>query len=76
MATIANTQFQCGNGDVNCFCNQSNYAYGVRDCTRQACSAADSAAAVAFAAGQCGGKCPTQLDVGTLLIPHRRAGIR
>lgn len=55
MATIANQQFQCGAGDVSCFCTKSNWAYGVRDCSRQACSADESAQAIAWASSQCGG---------------------
>ncbi|KAH8710074.1 hypothetical protein GQ44DRAFT_440741 [Phaeosphaeriaceae sp. PMI808] len=55
MARIANQEFSCGAGDVACFCTKSNWAYGVRDCSRQACSSEESAQAVAWAAGQCGG---------------------
>ncbi|KAH7382138.1 hypothetical protein BKA66DRAFT_113495 [Pyrenochaeta sp. MPI-SDFR-AT-0127] len=55
MANIANTQFSCAAGDVSCFCNQSNWAYGVRDCSAQACDAEQAAQAVQWAAGQCNG---------------------
>jgi hypothetical protein len=53
MATIAQSEFQCAQGDTSCFCTKSNWAYGVRDCSRQACGEAESAQAVAWAAGQC-----------------------
>jgi hypothetical protein len=53
MATIAETQFQCSTGDQICFCTKSNWAYGIRDCTRQACGDAESASAIAYAAGLC-----------------------
>jgi hypothetical protein len=55
MAMIAQTSLQCAQGDTNCFCTKSNWAYGIRDCTRQACGDAESAAAVAWAAQQCVG---------------------
>jgi hypothetical protein len=55
MNNIANTQFSCAAGDTACFCTKSNWAYGVRDCTREACGADESAQAVNFAAGLCQG---------------------
>ncbi|KAF9698666.1 hypothetical protein EKO04_003444 [Ascochyta lentis] len=53
MNIIANTQFSCPAGDTSCFCTQSNWAYGVRDCSRQACSGEESAQAISYAAGIC-----------------------
>jgi hypothetical protein len=53
MATIAQTQLQCGAGDTNCFCTKSNWAFGVRDCSLQACSAEESAQAIAYASATC-----------------------
>jgi hypothetical protein len=59
MNIIANTQFSCAAGDTACFCTQSNWAYGVRDCSRQACNSEESAQAVAYAVGLCLGKSPS-----------------
>lgn len=53
MARIANTQFSCAAGDIGCFCGQSNWAYGIRDCSAQACDAEQAAQAVTWANGQC-----------------------
>lgn len=53
MNLIANSEFGCAAGDTACFCRESNWAYGVRDCSRQACSAEESAQAVSYAAGLC-----------------------
>ncbi|KAH4613042.1 hypothetical protein HBH82_018450 [Parastagonospora nodorum] len=55
MATIAQSQFQCAQNDQGCFCTKSNWAYGIRDCSQQACGAEESAAAVSYAAGICQG---------------------
>jgi hypothetical protein len=55
MNMIANTQFACPAGDQACFCSQSNWAYGVRDCSRQACDADQAAQAISYAQGQCQG---------------------
>ncbi|KAF3028720.1 hypothetical protein E8E12_000664 [Didymella heteroderae] len=53
MNLIASTQFSCPAGDTACFCSQSNWAYGVRDCSRQACSEEQARQAVSYAAGLC-----------------------
>ncbi|KZM21512.1 uncharacterized protein EKO05_0006251 [Ascochyta rabiei] len=53
MNIIANTQFSCAAGDTACFCTQSNWAYGVRDCSSQACSGEESVQAISYAAGLC-----------------------
>lgn len=55
MAQIANSEFSCASGDVGCFCTKSNWAYGIRDCSKQACSADEAGQAVTWAAGQCTG---------------------
>ncbi|KAF1350392.1 hypothetical protein EJ07DRAFT_184095 [Lizonia empirigonia] len=55
MNIIANTEFSCAAGDTACFCTKSNWAYGVRDCSRQACSGEESAQAVSYAASLCQG---------------------
>ncbi|KAH6870049.1 hypothetical protein BKA58DRAFT_170363 [Alternaria rosae] len=59
MATIAQTEFQCESSDISCFCTQSNWAYGIRDCTRQACDADQSASAVQWAYARCAGVAAT-----------------
>jgi len=56
MARIANTEFSCPAGDVNCFCSKSNWAYGIRDCSAQACGPDEAAQAVSWATKQCTGK--------------------
>ncbi|KAF3048024.1 hypothetical protein E8E12_007405 [Didymella heteroderae] len=53
MNMIANTQFSCPAGDQACFCSQSNWAYGVRDCSQQACDAEQAAQAIGYAQSQC-----------------------
>lgn len=53
MAKIANSEFSCAAGDVGCFCHESNWAYGIRDCSQQACSADEAAQAITWASGQC-----------------------
>ena len=55
MARIANTEFSCGQGDTSCFCSKSNWAYGIRDCSAQACDGGQAAQAVAYANSQCQG---------------------
>lgn len=55
MAKIAQSQFSCAAGDVSCFCSKSNWAYGLRDCSAQACDATQAAAALAWANSQCSG---------------------
>lgn len=60
MAKIANSEFMCGAGDIACFCTKSNWAYGVRDCSAQACDATQAAAALAWAASQCNGVVASQ----------------
>ncbi|KAJ4991067.1 CFEM domain-containing protein [Stagonosporopsis vannaccii] len=53
MNRIANTEFSCAAGDTACFCSQSNWAYGVRDCSREACNDEEAGQAVSYAAGLC-----------------------
>jgi len=55
MAKIAETEFSCGANDLNCFCTKSNWAYGIRDCSRQACDAAQADAAITWAYARCAG---------------------
>lgn len=55
MNMIANTQYSCPAGDQACFCSQSNWAYGVRDCSQQACDASQAAQAIGYALSQCQG---------------------
>merc|ERR1711941_12968 len=55
MNLIANTEFACPAGDTACFCSQSNWAYGIRDCSRQACDAEQAGQAISYAAGICEG---------------------
>lgn len=72
MNIIVNTQFSCAAGDTACFCTQSNWAYGVRDCSRQACSGEESAQAVSYAAGLCQGESSPAFYSQTLLTQFRR----
>jgi hypothetical protein len=53
MNMIANTEFACSPGNTACFCGESNWAYGVRDCSRQACGEEESSQAISYAAGLC-----------------------
>ena len=55
MNMIANTQFACPAGDSACFCSRSNWAYGIRDCSQQACDAEQAGQAISYAAGLCQG---------------------
>lgn len=59
MNLIANTEFACPAGDTACFCSQSNWAYGIRDCSRQACDAEQAGQAISYAAGICEGESPS-----------------
>lgn len=54
MARIAQSEFSCGD-DIACFCSRSNWAFGIRDCSRQACDAEQSASAVQWAYARCAG---------------------
>ena len=57
MATIAQgPPYSCGADDISCFCTKSNWAYGIRDCSAQACDAVQAAAAVAYGYSRCQGK--------------------
>jgi len=54
MINIAQTQFGCGAGDVSCYCSKMDFAYGVRDCSNEACSSSqDAATAISFATAYC-----------------------
>ncbi|EMD69306.1 hypothetical protein COCSADRAFT_195142 [Bipolaris sorokiniana ND90Pr] len=55
MARIAQSEFSCGSDDIACFCSRSNWAFGIRDCSRQACDAEQSASAVQWAYARCSG---------------------
>ncbi|KAF2730027.1 hypothetical protein EJ04DRAFT_515529 [Polyplosphaeria fusca] len=46
MLGIATSAFGCASGDIVCYCTEPNFGYGVRDCSNQACSSAEDAAAV------------------------------
>lgn len=59
MNLIANTEFSCPAGDTACFCSRSNWAYGIRDCSRQACDAEQAGQAISYAAGLCEGESPS-----------------
>ncbi|KAH7561843.1 anthranilate synthase component i [Bipolaris maydis] len=54
MARIAQSELSCGD-DIACFCSRSNWAFGIRDCSRQACDAEQSASAVQWAYARCAG---------------------
>jgi hypothetical protein len=56
MRLIANTEMSCPAGDQACFCSRSNWAYGVRDCARQACDADQASQAINYAQNLCQGK--------------------
>lgn len=43
----------CSASDINCMCNNSDFGYGIRDCTVQACSSADVSAVSAAGASLC-----------------------
>ncbi|KAH8624466.1 hypothetical protein IG631_21205 [Alternaria alternata] len=64
MARIAQTEFSCASDDIGCFCTQSNWAYGIRDCSRQACDADQSAQAVSWAYARCAGVAATATGSG------------
>lgn len=54
-ATIA--PFECKSAtDFACLCNNSNFIYGVRDCTQVACDSADMSTTVNFANTFCARK--------------------
>jgi len=55
MARIAQTEFSCAADDLSCFCTKSNWAYGIRDCSLQACDADQSSAAISWAYARCAG---------------------
>ncbi|KAJ4381346.1 hypothetical protein N0V86_003695 [Didymella sp. IMI 355093] len=55
MRLIANTELSCPAGDQACFCSRSNWAYGVRDCSRQACDAEQATQAINYAQNLCQG---------------------
>jgi hypothetical protein len=59
MAQIARTNFQCANDDLGCFCNESNWAYGIRDCAQQACDAEQAGSAITWANARCAGVAAT-----------------
>ncbi|KAB8075530.1 hypothetical protein BDV29DRAFT_171877 [Aspergillus leporis] len=47
------SELGCSSGDLACLCKSDNYAFGVRDCTAQACPNDDSAAVVSAALAAC-----------------------
>ncbi|EEH03838.1 chitinase [Histoplasma capsulatum G186AR] len=49
----------CKADDVACLCKNMDFAYGVRDCTTEACGAQDLPAAAAAAARYCPGNAPS-----------------
>jgi hypothetical protein len=59
MAQIARTNFQCGDADLSCFCNESNWAYGIRDCAQQACDSEQAGSAISWANARCAGVAAT-----------------
>jgi hypothetical protein len=59
MATIAHTEFMCADSDLACFCGQSNWAYGIRDCAQQACDAQQAGSAISWANARCAGVAAT-----------------
>lgn len=50
----AQQEFGCSDGDVDCYCAQPRFGFGVRDCANEACSDAQSAQTViSFGAQYC-----------------------
>jgi len=37
MIQIASSQLGCDTGNVDCYCQQPDFGYGVRDCAQEAC---------------------------------------
>lgn len=56
MLGIANNNFGCAQGDVQCYCREPNFGYGVRDCANEACSSEDAGTVIAFGTQYCQGK--------------------
>ncbi|KNG50241.1 anthranilate synthase component i [Stemphylium lycopersici] len=56
---IAESEFQCDDSDIACFCTRSNWAFGIRDCTREACDNQQSASAIEWAYARCVGVAAT-----------------
>ena len=46
MIQIASSQLGCDTGNVNCYCQQPDFGYGVRDCAQEACEGDDDAQTV------------------------------
>ncbi|KAF1836851.1 hypothetical protein BDW02DRAFT_201825 [Decorospora gaudefroyi] len=59
MAQIAESEFSCGTDDLDCFCTKSRWAYGVRDCSQEACDEQQAAAAINWAFARCAGVAAT-----------------
>ena len=51
MIQIASSQLGCDTGNVNCYCQQPDFGYGVRDCAQEACQS-DSDAQTVISFGQ------------------------
>jgi hypothetical protein len=59
MAMVARQNFSCDDNDLGCFCNESNWAYGIRDCSNEACEPQEALSAQAWAAARCAGVAET-----------------
>lgn len=57
MVAKAQDQFGCDSGDIDCYCAQPRFGYGVRDCANEACPNASAAQTViAFGSQYCQSK--------------------
>ena len=46
MIQIATSQLGCDTGNVDCYCQQPDFGYGVRDCAQEACQSDNDAQTV------------------------------
>lgn len=53
MVSIATSDFGCAQGDVNCYCANGDFGYGIRDCANEACGSDQAASVIAYGNSYC-----------------------
>jgi len=47
------SELGCTSGDMDCLCKSQDYAYGIRDCTKEACPDDNAATVLSMALESC-----------------------
>lgn len=62
MQATAVASFGCEATDVNCYCQEPNFGYGIRDCANEACGGDQAQAIISYGRVYCSCKCQQLLS--------------